>query len=167
MTNVRTAIYRLFGAEDNLLYVGVAKNPEARWRDHRSAKPWWLEVQRKTVDWYPTRLAALVAEAEAIRDECPVYNLARPEPGDPFQWPVANLVEAQVEGARRARAARAEANLCPDCHAPLPPAKTCPGCGKEFYRTEAGRSDTECCSQRCAARVRKRRERQRAREAAA
>ena len=50
---------------------------------------------------------------------------------------------------------------CPTCHGPVPPPKTCPGCGGTFYRTEAGRSDTECCSGRCSARVRKRRQRRR------
>jgi predicted GIY-YIG superfamily endonuclease len=161
--DVPTAVYRLYaGANDQQpLYIGVAKNPEARWAQHRKSKPWWAEVERKTVEWHPTRLAALTAEAGAIRDEMPVYNLATPAPDDPLHWPPPNWSELQAEGVRQARAARAEASLCPDCSAPLPPLKTCPGCGREFYRTEAGRSDTECCSQRCSARVRKRRERER------
>ena len=50
---------------------------------------------------------------------------------------------------------------CPVCRSELPPAKTCPGCGKEFYRSTEGRLGTECCSVPCAARVRKRRQRQR------
>lgn len=106
-------------------------------------------------------MAALVAEAEAIRDEKPLYNLVTPEPGDPLHWPPPNWSELHAEGLRRARAVRAESELCPDCRLPLPPLKTCPGCGREFYRTAAGRSDTECCSTLCSARVRKRRQRDR------
>jgi predicted GIY-YIG superfamily endonuclease len=70
----RTAVYRVYGDTDDLLYVGVAKSFGRRWSQHSSAKPWWAEVRRQTVDWFPTRQAALNAEATAIRDERPRYN---------------------------------------------------------------------------------------------
>jgi hypothetical protein len=50
---------------------------------------------------------------------------------------------------------------CPHCRAPLSPPKTCPGCGEIFYRGQGGRTDAACCSERCAARIRKRRQRKR------
>jgi hypothetical protein len=71
----RTALYRLFDAEGRLLYVGVAFNPEVRWKDHAKDKPWWGDVERKTVAWCETRTDALLDEAEAIRTERPLYNV--------------------------------------------------------------------------------------------
>lgn len=50
---------------------------------------------------------------------------------------------------------------CPHCGAILPPPKTCPGCGRTFYRGEGGRTDAEHCSARCAAKMRMRRYRKR------
>jgi len=71
----RTAVYRLYDAADVLLYIGVAKNFGLRWAQHASAKPWWPEVQRQTVNWYPDRPAAEAAEKEAIRAESPRHNV--------------------------------------------------------------------------------------------
>ena len=50
---------------------------------------------------------------------------------------------------------------CPTCRAPLPPAKTCPGCGKTYYRGEGGRTNAAYCSERCGAKIRMRRYRER------
>lgn len=71
----RTALYRLFGADDELLYVGVSKQFGKRWQDETYSKPWWPEVRRQTIDWHETRVAALKAEAEAIATERPRHNL--------------------------------------------------------------------------------------------
>ncbi len=65
----RTAVYRVFAADETLLYVGVAKSFARRWSQHAAAKPWWPDVQRQTVDWYPDRDTALAAETAAIRTE--------------------------------------------------------------------------------------------------
>lgn len=45
---------------------------------------------------------------------------------------------------------------CPHCGAVLPPPKTCPGCGRTFYRTAGGRKDALYCSPRCGAKMRMR-----------
>lgn len=71
----RAALYRLFDSEGRLLYVGVAFNPETRWKDHAKDKPWWNDVKRKAVVWCTTRTDALADEAEAIRTERPLYNV--------------------------------------------------------------------------------------------
>ena len=79
----RTALYRLYDVDDRLLYVGVAFNPEARWKQHARYKAdlWWHEVQRKTVQWFFSRLDALHAETAAIKTELPRYNIIhRPSP---------------------------------------------------------------------------------------
>jgi predicted nucleic acid-binding Zn ribbon protein len=50
---------------------------------------------------------------------------------------------------------------CPCCRAILPLPKTCPVCGKTFYRSEGGRTDATYCSERCAGTARMRRYRKR------
>lgn len=71
----RTALYRLFGADDALLYVGIAMGLGRRWDQHAEAQPWWPEVDHQTVRWFPTREDAEKAEVEAIHAEHPVYNV--------------------------------------------------------------------------------------------
>lgn len=71
----RTALYRFYDAVGRLLYVGIAFDPEERWKEHANSKPWWPDVARKEVVWRDTRVAALNDEAEAIRTELPLYNV--------------------------------------------------------------------------------------------
>lgn len=75
----RTAVYRLFDAEGNLLYVGCSCTPDPRIDQHRG-KPWWPEVTDVTVTWLPDRFTALRYEAEAILAEGPRHNLRRTDP---------------------------------------------------------------------------------------
>lgn len=71
----RTALYRFFGRDGTLLYVGITEHLGTRWHSHSRKKPWWPEVQRHTAEWYPTRAEAAAAEVEAIRNEHPRYNV--------------------------------------------------------------------------------------------
>ena len=75
-TESLTAVYRLYAADDTLLYVGVTGHLGARMAEHAAGTPWWAEVARKTVAWHETREAALLAESDAVRDERPRYNVA-------------------------------------------------------------------------------------------
>jgi hypothetical protein len=77
----RTALYRLFSAKDELLYVGIADDPQERWKAHRT-RAWWSQVVHKSVEWLPCRSDALTAELVAIRTECPTYN----EAGKPYDF---------------------------------------------------------------------------------
>ncbi|MFF3998577.1 GIY-YIG nuclease family protein [Streptomyces cyaneofuscatus] len=65
----RTALYRLYSADDVLLYVGISNNPEARWERHKMFRPWWPDVAWNHVEWLPSRDAAFAAEEIAIREE--------------------------------------------------------------------------------------------------
>jgi hypothetical protein len=47
-----------------------------RLRSHESQKLWWIEASSITLEHFPTRPAALAAEAAAIIAEDPVYNIA-------------------------------------------------------------------------------------------
>jgi excisionase family DNA binding protein len=70
-----TALYRLFGDDDALLYIGVAKTFGVRWHQHEQSQPWWPEVRRQTIDWHPDREDAEDAERAAIKAERPKYNV--------------------------------------------------------------------------------------------
>jgi predicted GIY-YIG superfamily endonuclease len=79
----RTALYRMFGVDDELLYIGISKNFGRRWEQHARKQPWWDEVVRQTVEWRPTRDEAERDETAAIKAEHPKYNIlhaVRPEP---------------------------------------------------------------------------------------
>lgn len=70
-----TALYRLFNASGELLYVGITGDLKARLAQHAASKAWWPDVTRKTVEWHLTRSAAAVAEIAAIRGERPIHNI--------------------------------------------------------------------------------------------
>ena len=73
--NGATTLYRHWDANGALLYVGIAfVEKERRKAHHRSC--WWPLVAAVTVETYATRTEAVAAEARAIRNESPLYNLA-------------------------------------------------------------------------------------------
>lgn len=72
--SARTAIYRCFDADDELLYVGIAFDPDARWEQHKTKSPWAKQVSMRTIEWLEDRKDAERAEREAIRFEEPRYN---------------------------------------------------------------------------------------------
>lgn len=71
----RAAVYRLYSKSGELLYVGISDKPTRRWTQHEARKPWYPEVHASTVEWHPTREAALSYERRAIRIERPRYNV--------------------------------------------------------------------------------------------
>lgn len=77
----RAAVYRLYSADNTLLYVGVAEQFGVRWEQHSKLQPWWDHVDHQAVQWYPDRGEAETAEKQAIREEKPVYNVA----GSPWE----------------------------------------------------------------------------------
>lgn len=70
----RTAVYRVYDADGELLYVGIAKDFGVRWAQHAAKQPWWPEIARQTVDWHESREAALSEETRAIKAEGPRHN---------------------------------------------------------------------------------------------
>lgn len=70
----RTALYRLYGADDGLLYVGITTEPKVRMKAHAADKSWWPEVATREFEWFDTRAEAAKAEIDAIRAERPVHN---------------------------------------------------------------------------------------------
>lgn len=79
MVNIRTArtaLYRLYDEGGVLLYVGITNMPNVRFANH-SLKSWWKRVARKDITWYDNRPLAEQAETGAIRDERPLFNVAK------------------------------------------------------------------------------------------
>ncbi|MET7900365.1 GIY-YIG nuclease family protein [Streptomyces sp. NPDC005355] len=72
---IRTALYRCFDADEELLYVGISNDPANRWRQHQSTATWWRDVTMRTVEWYDDRPSAEAAERKAIQTECPRHNV--------------------------------------------------------------------------------------------
>lgn len=77
-----TAVYRLFDANDQLLYLGISSELTRRMRAHAKSKPWWADVAWDDVRWYPNRAAAECEEERAIAAEVPKYNV-RHHPDEP------------------------------------------------------------------------------------
>lgn len=78
----RAVVYRLFDQHARLLYVGVTCGPGSRFSQHAGDKWWWSQVVGSTFEHFDTRAAATAAEAEAIRTERPVYNVAGRPPAE-------------------------------------------------------------------------------------
>jgi hypothetical protein len=68
-------LYRFYDADCVLLYIGITKNPPARFDGHRRDKPWWTEVADIKLTQYPDRESVLEAERQAIIDEKPAWNV--------------------------------------------------------------------------------------------
>lgn len=61
-------------AADELLYIGQAREPDLRIRQHRSrGVPWIDRVTRMDVLWFDTRVDALLMERKATRSDGPAY----------------------------------------------------------------------------------------------
>ena len=71
----RTALYRLYGRDGVLLYVGVTDDLGRRFADHSRDKSWWRHVAGKMVWFYDDRGEAEEAETAAISGEDPVHNV--------------------------------------------------------------------------------------------
>lgn len=109
----QTAVYRLFSADDVLLYVGISKNFGLRWQQHAHERPWWPEVHHQTITWYGTHGEADEAETAAITAEKPLRNVAKVPriwDGDPeIRQRLVTANDAFKEGTARLRLERQEA----------------------------------------------------------
>lgn len=75
MSEPMYAVYRIFNADDELLYVGVTKNIAARMKQHQRSQAWWPSVASITTTWFETVEAASAAEIAAIQTEQPSSNI--------------------------------------------------------------------------------------------
>lgn len=67
-------LYRLFDADQTLLYIGCTIDFPKRLAEHRRKQPWADRIIWWLFDHYPDQASALVAEEEAIKAESPEFN---------------------------------------------------------------------------------------------
>lgn len=72
---MRTALYRHYDANGQLLYVGVSLSAVYRLSQHRRSG-WAQAIARVDIKHYSCRAAALTAERKAIYKEKPRFNIA-------------------------------------------------------------------------------------------
>ena len=115
-TGDRTALYRFYDSDDELLYIGISNDPDFRWKAHlygSARRGWPKEAARRTVEWHDSRPLALAAEEQAIKAERPRYNQKHNYNDalfDPSSWPkvgtrhkvpmVADLMRQQIKSGR-------------------------------------------------------------------
>lgn len=68
-------LYRMYGKNNELLYIGISKSAFARFEQHSHTQPWINQVARWEREPYPSRAEALEAERTAIIQEHPKYNV--------------------------------------------------------------------------------------------
>ena len=71
----RTALYRHFDKDKNLLYVGISYNAFARLAQHEFSSTWAGLSVRMEIEYFDTRAIAMNAERMAIINEKPIHNL--------------------------------------------------------------------------------------------
>ncbi len=68
------AVYRIWSASDELLYIGCSVNPLSRIMEHSKYKAWCVAIDRVTVQWFDNKPEAQAAEKAAIQSENPTWN---------------------------------------------------------------------------------------------
>lgn len=103
-------LYRFFGANEELLYIGLTAAPWDRWRAHSRDKAWWTEVETVTVEHFEDFESLAAAERNAIGLERPRYNLAlQTGASNEDREAAREAVRAAVVADRNARRALKEA----------------------------------------------------------
>jgi predicted GIY-YIG superfamily endonuclease len=98
----KCAVYRLYNARRELLYVGISQRPRKRMVEHAADKTWWGEVDPAATEvvWLVDVRAARVEERRAIRDELPKYNVTHQVRWNPLRRrPRPVVVEGEVVDA--------------------------------------------------------------------
>jgi hypothetical protein len=71
-----TVLYRHYMADGSRLYYGISNNYALRCAQHAESSWWWplVDPARSTIQEWPDRRSAELAEAAAIRSHCPIGN---------------------------------------------------------------------------------------------
>jgi hypothetical protein len=114
-----TDLYRWFDEKDQLLYVGISQSAFLRASQHRSGSEFYPLATKMLVQKCVSRNDALQAEAEAILQENPLFNKARPTgarvPEKPLVVPpVKSIVHVELNDAQRAQCLGKILAACPD-----------------------------------------------------
>lgn len=72
---MKTALYRHYDVNGDLLYVGISLDAMRRLMQHRYKSDWYEEICSIDLEWHATREHALEAERQAIEIEDPLFNV--------------------------------------------------------------------------------------------
>lgn len=98
MSEEQCALYRHFNAQGELLYVGISFRPLLRTKEHAALSGWTKEIANITINYLPTRKDAMAAEAKAVREENPLYNIRLRKPEKTSK--LVRVTELHAEQAR-------------------------------------------------------------------
>lgn len=70
-----TALYRLYDATGQLLYIGISRSPLNRWGVHAENHAWWSAVATYRLEWHVDRETAIEAERRTVAAEEPLHNV--------------------------------------------------------------------------------------------
>lgn len=76
MSEREPILYRWWGADGTLLYVGKSVSLFARISSHRKSSKFFSSAATMTIERFPDELSLSAAEVRAIREEHPLYNVA-------------------------------------------------------------------------------------------
>lgn len=68
-------VYQLYGADGQLLYVGITNRGPVRLAEHYRKKPWFSQVCQVEFERYETRRESEQRETVLIKRRCPLYNI--------------------------------------------------------------------------------------------
>ena len=69
-----TVLYRMYGNNNELLYVGITGDPDARLKAHQRNSAWYPMMRSARHERFDTLEMALAAEKQVIKVERPLYN---------------------------------------------------------------------------------------------
>lgn len=67
-------LYRCYGLDGTLMYIGQTENLRRRIKEHRCKSPWWSAVEHITVQFYRSHTVLRQDELRAITIEEPHFN---------------------------------------------------------------------------------------------
>lgn len=71
---MKTALYRHYAADGQLLYVGISLSAANRLSQHARDSNWFGDIARVEVEHYASRTLAMEVERLAIKNESPLWN---------------------------------------------------------------------------------------------
>lgn len=74
-TAFQTCVYRLYNADDQLLYVGCCHEWGVRISQHSRTQPWGDQIVKVTIEHHESAASAAAAEVAAIASERPLHNI--------------------------------------------------------------------------------------------
>lgn len=91
-----TMLYRMYGCDGSLLYVGITESPRVRIKAHERKSDWFPLADKISIEPFPLRLLAEQAERRAIQDECPKFNVFKIDPNAGRWRAKVNAEEAEL-----------------------------------------------------------------------